>query len=76
MTKRLVDINDDALAAVRGALETATVTETVGAALTRASQSATQSKELTTEDQHRLVAFREDLGNPEVMAPGLAMRTA
>ena len=63
MTKRLVDIDDDVLAAARGALGTSTLKATVHAALTEAAAAA---------QRRRFVQRMLDDGLPDLRDPTVA----
>lgn len=64
MTKRLVDIDDDLLAAARTALATATIKETVNRALADAAALAARRRFLDRMVRHG----QPDLDDPGVMA--------
>lgn len=59
MTKRLVDIDDAALEAARGALDTATIKDTVNAALRAASTLALRRRHLDRFDADALPDLRD-----------------
>lgn len=67
MTKRLVDIDDDALEDAKRALGTTTLKDTVNASLVE-SVKATDRKALSREDLKVFAEAARDLGDPEVMA--------
>lgn len=67
MTKRLIDIDDDILAEARQALGTATIKDTVGAALRNAVRAASRHS-LDGAALRRFAAASRDLRDPEVMA--------
>lgn len=64
MTKRLVDIDDDVLAAARIALETSTIKDTVNRALAEAAAAALRRQFVARVAAGGL----PDLGDPDVMA--------
>lgn len=65
MTKRLVDIDDDVLAAARDVLGTSTLKDTVNAALRRSAESGRRG--ISEEDWDRFAAAAADLSDPDVM---------
>ena len=64
MTKRLVDIDDDVLAAARGALETTTIKDTVNRALAEAAAAALRRQFV----EFMAADGLPDLRDPDVMA--------
>lgn len=67
MTKRLVDIDDQVLAEARQALGTATIKDTVNAALQDAIQ-ATARRSVDVAALRRFADASRDLRDPQVMA--------
>ena len=67
MTKRLVDIDDEVLAAARAALGTSTLKETVNTALEEAADTA-RRRAVTPETLQRFAELARDLRDPDVMA--------
>jgi Arc/MetJ family transcription regulator len=67
MTKRLVDIDDEALEEARRALGTTTLKDTVNESLRNIADAARRRK-ITKKDILAFIEATEDLRNPEVMA--------
>jgi Arc/MetJ family transcription regulator len=67
MTKRLIDIDDEALDQARRALGTSTLKDTVNESL-RGTVQAFRRRSLTAEDIAAFVDATDDLRNPEIMA--------
>lgn len=66
MTKRLVDVDDEALEAARRAFGTATLKDTVNVALRKAVEN--ERPPLTMDDLKAFAEVTKDLRDPEVMA--------
>lgn len=67
MTKRLVDIDDEALEQARKALGTRTLKDTVNASLAETARAA-RRQGITPEDVRRFVEATEDLRDQVIMA--------
>lgn len=67
MTKRLVDIDDDALEDAKRALGTTTLKDTVNASLEESVKAADRNA-VSREDLKVFAEAARDLGDPEVMA--------
>lgn len=67
MTKRLVDIDDEALEEARRTLGTTTLKDTVNESL-RDTAKAARRRQITKEDLQRVGELMADLGDPEIMA--------
>jgi Arc/MetJ family transcription regulator len=67
MTKRLIDVDDEALAEARRVLGTVTLKDTVNHSL-RETVATARRREITEQDLRRVGELLVDLGDPEVVA--------
>jgi Arc/MetJ family transcription regulator len=68
MTKRLIDVEDESLDAARRALGTATIKDTVNAALRASAQAAERRERVNVDALKRFADASRDLLDEEVMA--------